>query len=1518
MTEREQHEPSPGSTGGGGYRGQVSRAAVFVAVALLVCALAVGFAGTAAAQDAVDGDAVFEDQVASNNDEVLVEGLSAVDSNGNNVGGLLVAYRTITGSDGFTIEEAYIAGTEDKTADTLNGNDVPVDISTLINDGNKNVGDTINLRIALLPESVANDEFSDVSPGDRLDAGDSNTDPDPAFDALLNENVLEEDNIAPQGYLYEAETDASDVTIQQDGLGSVTVQPDTAANLATFRDYGDGADDRGVTSDPNDFRVSISDRRLEIGEDDEVGAVLDVSGTQNENTGGGLTFDLSGEGLNDGDTLYVNVHDELKTDGATRARDGDVAESFEQDVSSAFTLNIQQPDLQVTNVAPQDGNVVEGEDVLDVDVTVENQGDAEATDQTVTLEVDSNQDGSFTQEDSTKVTVGKGNTNSSITLSYTTQDGDASAVDVRVTTEDDTEGITKEASIQSAAPDTITNGDASPDPIDPGETSTVTGELLRDGSPLDGADVEFSHDGNGDLTVTQGTSDTNGVVEAEYTADIRDAGETVTVTIESADDSTVTENVDIGVNDATLSLSLNAVEPVDPVTGGNANEVQLKATLTGDGPIEGEPISFSIDTGNGGLSNADGQTDANGEATVTYTVGENDWDTGVEVSVELDADTSVTATKMFDVSEPDLTIGVTSAQNDIPPTGENDVTATVTYEAPFENQEQENVGVTFGVVNGAGSLDSTNAQTDTNGEATVTYDPAEADFGETVEVFGAAALVEEPVPETSSITTQQEPVPTQDSTTFDVQEPVEVNATADLGVTAPGGVGITFELSNPDIQDTQLSGTTSEGDGEVTVNFDQDGNGEVLPAGDYTVKVVSADGTYQTGVSDTVSVNAGNTGEVTLPLDGEDATVDVKAKLGVTAPEDGFDVNVDIGVPGGTDVSETVTLQKGDSTLTDSTDSSMFSVGAINKNEQYDVTVSADGYADASATGYVKPGDSGVINVSTLVANALDIKASSELGVPLSGRDSVDVTYTLEGPEENEEVKTDEGVTDTSSVVFASVEALDAGEKYSLTADADGYEEKQATTPGAPGDGTEGIDEEADLGALNAVPAEVTAEAELEAEPGEDTTVTFRLLDEGGVVDTQTDEVGPNETETDNVTLTADFSGDAGAGETYEVKAETTDGNDNYTADTETVGELGPGDEETADGLFLDADPATVDALAELEAAPGEDTTVTFRLLDETDSVVDEGTDEVGPGETETDNVTLTADFSEEGINAGQYTVEASVTGGNERYTDNETGVGDLHPGDATSVDDLLLEVVEVDEENGAPRASFTFSPSFPTTGEEVNFFALSSNPTGPGDPDGSIVNYEWDLDGDGTTDRTTSIPTVSHSYSSPGTYTVSLTVIGNDGKTDSATRTITVSSLPDRQPTASFTFSPSDPNTSDTVEFDASDSTDSDGEIQSYEWDFGDGTTATGETPSHSYSSSGTYTVTLTVTDDTGATDTTTRTVSVGDRSGCPTDPVVCTYDPNGDIGTGELQQAIGDFVSDEIETADLQTVINAFIQSQ
>ena len=82
--------------------------------------------------------------------------------------------------------------------------------------------------------------------------------------------------------------------------------------------------------------------------------------------------------------------------------------------------------------------------------------------------------------------------------------------------------------------------------------------------------------------------------------------------------------------------------------------------------------------------------------------------------------------------------------------------------------------------------------------------------------------------------------------------------------------------------------------------------------------------------------------------------------------------------------------------------------------------------------------------------------------------------------------------------------------------------------------------------------------------------------------------------------------------------------------------------------------------------------------------------------------------------------------------------------------------------------------------------------------------------------------------------------------------------------PVASFTYTPSAPIVGDTVTFNASASTDSDGSIDSWDWAFGDGTYGNGEIVTHTYATTGDFTVNLTVTDNDGLTDTTTKSITI------------------------------------------------------
>ena len=150
------------------------------------------------------------------------------------------------------------------------------------------------------------------------------------------------------------------------------------------------------------------------------------------------------------------------------------------------------------------------------------------------------------------------------------------------------------------------------------------------------------------------------------------------------------------------------------------------------------------------------------------------------------------------------------------------------------------------------------------------------------------------------------------------------------------------------------------------------------------------------------------------------------------------------------------------------------------------------------------------------------------------------------------------------------------------------------------------------------------------------------------------------------------------------------------------------------------------------------------------------------------------------------------------------------------------------------PHASFSYS-TFGLT--------ISTNARSSADDDGSVVGWVWSW-GDGAT---SSGVIGSHTYSSPGTYAITLTVTDDSGLTDSTSLEVTMAHLP---PVASFTMY----GLYLAIEVYATDSYDSDGSIADYAWNWGDGSVAThGLSSAHVYAVPGSYSVTLTVTDSSG-----------------------------------------------------------------
>ena len=115
------------------------------------------------------------------------------------------------------------------------------------------------------------------------------------------------------------------------------------------------------------------------------------------------------------------------------------------------------------------------------------------------------------------------------------------------------------------------------------------------------------------------------------------------------------------------------------------------------------------------------------------------------------------------------------------------------------------------------------------------------------------------------------------------------------------------------------------------------------------------------------------------------------------------------------------------------------------------------------------------------------------------------------------------------------------------------------------------------------------------------------------------------------------------------------------------------------------------------------------------------------------------------------------------------------------------------------PTADFSYSPTTPSAFQDITFTAAKSTAAAGR----QIVSYTWDFGGGGSG---RSGMEIVKAFDTPGSYVVTLTVTDDAGEKGVADKTVTVSALPG--PTAVLSFSPTTPNTSTTVFFDASAST--------------------------------------------------------------------------------------------------------------
>ncbi len=225
----------------------------------------------------------------------------------------------------------------------------------------------------------------------------------------------------------------------------------------------------------------------------------------------------------------------------------------------------------------------------------------------------------------------------------------------------------------------------------------------------------------------------------------------------------------------------------------------------------------------------------------------------------------------------------------------------------------------------------------------------------------------------------------------------------------------------------------------------------------------------------------------------------------------------------------------------------------------------------------------------------------------------------------------------------------------------------------------------------------------------------------------------------------------------------------------------------------------------------------------------------------------------------------------------------------SNSVGETSSTTINVTILNRAPEAKIKIDPPEPTAASPVVFDGSQSS-----DLDGMIVNWTWSIGG---------VPmygqSVVRSFPDDGNYSVSLTVIDDNGATNKLDSWVIVQN---KLPNVNFNWTPARPNVGQTITF-TSVVSDEDGTVLDANklWFLGDGVVHTGASTTFSYPARGTYNVTFSATDNDGGVSFVTKYIYVGFTPPVPSVIVVdgaakltleefqfdasASYDPDGTI---------------------------------
>ena len=245
--------------------------------------------------------------------------------------------------------------------------------------------------------------------------------------------------------------------------------------------------------------------------------------------------------------------------------------------------------------------------------------------------------------------------------------------------------------------------------------------------------------------------------------------------------------------------------------------------------------------------------------------------------------------------------------------------------------------------------------------------------------------------------------------------------------------------------------------------------------------------------------------------------------------------------------------------------------------------------------------------------------------------------------------------------------------------------------------------------------------------------------------------------------------------------------------------------------------PPVADAGPDAAAAPGEEVHLSAADSYDTDGKIIAYRWDFSDSDQPVDGAEVTRTFKEPGIYTAQLTVTDDSGASNSLATDSVTIVVNHQP------------VADA-------------GPDIFTASSTILFDGSKSL-----DADGDALAYAWDF-GDGTT---ATGPVISHTYKNGGSYPVVLTV--DDGSKLSNARATAAISVKINRPPVAVAGQNQRVCTGDIVVLDGSKSTDPEGGVLRYSWNFGDGSTSEIVNPTKSYSKGAVYPVTLAVKDDSG-----------------------------------------------------------------